>query len=425
MPTALDKEEILPKNNPWQQALGQLQGVAQKINLEPWIYDRLAHCKRSVTVSMPVRMDDGSIQTFEGYRVQHNLDRGPAKGGLRFHHEVTLDEVKALAFWMTIKCAVVNIPYGGAKGGIVCDPKKLSRGEMERLTRKFASEISFLIGPDKDIPAPDVNTDPQIMAWIMDTYSMNIGYTVPGVVTGKPINIGGSEGRREATGRGVAVATFEALKTLGRDIKGSRVVIQGFGNVGSNAARTFIQMGAEVIAVSDWKGGLYDKNGLDIDDLRLYKKDGRSIADYPRAEHLSNAQLLECPCDVLVPCALQGQITKDNAQSIKAEVIVEGANGPTTPEADRLLRERGVLVVPDILANAGGVTVSYFEWVQDLQAFFWNADDVNRKLTDIMTRAFAEVYAISRREQVDLRLAAYILAIERISKALLVRGIYP
>ncbi|MBI2070636.1 MAG: Glu/Leu/Phe/Val dehydrogenase [Elusimicrobia bacterium] len=425
MPATLEQKDVHSLTNPWQQALFQLDQVAKKIRLEQWIYERLAHCKRVLIVSIPVKMDDGSIKTFEGYRVHHNLDRGPAKGGIRYHPDVSLDEVKALSFWMTMKCAVMNLPFGGAKGGVICEPKKFSLGELERLTRRFTSEIGLLLGPDKDIPAPDVNTDSQIMAWIMDTYSMNVGHTAPGVVTGKPIEIGGSEGRREATGRGVVVVTIEAAKTLGLDIKKMRVAVQGFGNVGTNAARIFHNMGVKVVAVSDKDGGVYDPNGLDIEDLRIHKKDAISVGTYPKAKKISNAELLACDCDVLAPCALEGAITGENAAQIKAKIVVEGANGPTTPEADQILKAKGVTVIPDILANAGGVTVSYFEWVQDIQSLFWKAENVNARLTEVMKQGFDEVYRIVKREKVDLRMAAYILAVERVAQALRIRGIYP
>ncbi|MBI4369831.1 MAG: Glu/Leu/Phe/Val dehydrogenase [Elusimicrobia bacterium] len=395
------------------------------MKLEPWIHERLARPKRTLTVSIPVKMDDDSIKTFEGYRVHHNLDRGPAKGGIRYHPDVSMDEVKALAFWMTMKCAVMNLPYGGAKGGIICDPRTLSDKEMERLTRRFTAELGIFIGPERDIPAPDVNTNPQIMAWMMDTYSMNVGHTAPGVVTGKPIDIGGSEGRREATGYGVVVVTQEACRILGIDLKTACVAVQGFGNVGANAARIFHKLGARVVGVSDKDGGVYDPQGIDIEDLRLFKKNKPSIAGYPKGRPIGNTDLLALDCDILVPCALEGQLTQDNAPQVKARLIVEGANGPTTPQADKIFKQNGIMVIPDILANAGGVTASYFEWVQDIQSFFWRAEDVNERLTQLMRRAFTEVCGISKRDHIDMRLAAYVLATERVAQALRIRGIYP
>ncbi|MEK7717545.1 MAG: Glu/Leu/Phe/Val dehydrogenase, partial [Pseudomonadota bacterium] len=342
----------------------QLDRAGKAMKLEPFALERLRHCKRILTVSVPVKMDDGSVKVFEGYRIQHNMDRGPAKGGIRYHPQVSLDEVKALSFWMTMKCAVVNLPYGGAKGGIICDPKKMSRGEIERMTRRYTAEISIIIGPDKDIPAPDVNTNEEVMAWIMDTYSMTIGYSCPGVVTGKPIEIGGSLGRKEATGRGVFYVTRELASREGFDLRKSTVVVQGFGNVGSNAANIFAEHGTKVVGISDVGGGLYDAKGLDLHDIMEYRKTHDTISDYPKAEHVAIDKFLELPCDILIPAAMDNTITKANANMIKAKYIIEGANGPTSNEADAILHSRGILVVPDILANAGGVTVSYFEWVQ-------------------------------------------------------------
>ncbi|MBI4376680.1 MAG: Glu/Leu/Phe/Val dehydrogenase [Elusimicrobia bacterium] len=411
--------------NPWHQAMEQLDRAGSKMNMEPFVLERLRHCKRILTVSVPVKMDDGSISVFEGYRIQHNLDRGPAKGGIRYHPQVSLDEVKALSFWMTMKCAVVNLPYGGAKGGVICDPKKMSIGEIERLTRRYTSEISILLGPDRDIPAPDVNTNEQIMAWIMDTYSMTVGYSCPGVVTGKPIEAGGSLGRKEATGRGVFYVTRELSNIRGFDLRKAPVAIQGFGNVGANAAKIFAEHGCKVVGISDVGGGLYDAKGLDIDDIMAYRQTHESIAKYPRAEHVPVEHFVEVPCEVLIPAAMENTITHENASKVKAKFVIEGANGPTTNRADRVLEERGVLVIPDILANAGGVTVSYFEWVQDIQAYFWSEKDINARLQDIIVRAFREVYEVAQRERVDMRLAAFMVGLNRLAKAVRIRGTFP
>ncbi len=413
------------ESNPWQQAMAQLDRAATKMKIDPLVVERLRHCKRILTVSVPIKMDDGSFKVFEGYRVQHNIDRGPAKGGIRYHPQVSLDEVKALSFWMTMKCAVVNLPYGGAKGGIICDPSKMSLGELERLTRRYTSEISIIIGPDKDIPAPDVNTNDQVMSWIMDTYSMTIGYSCPGVVTGKPIEAGGSLGRKEATGRGVFYVTRELVKAQGKDLKNMTIAIQGFGNVGSNAAKIFHENGSKIVAVSDVNGGLYDEKGLDIPDLIKYAAEHKGFASYPKAKAISTDTFVEVPCDILIPAAMENQITSLNAARVKAKYIVEGANGPTSGEADRILHEKGVWVIPDILANAGGVTVSYFEWVQDIQAYFWNEDDVNHRLQDIITKAFKEIYAMAQKENVDLRLAAFMVGLNRLAKTVKLRGTFP
>ncbi len=425
-----DKKENTPtgnaESNPWQQAMAQLDRAAAKMKIDPMVVERLRHCKRILTVSIPIRMDDGSFKVFEGYRIQHNIDRGPAKGGIRYHPQVSLDEVKALAFWMTMKCAVVNLPYGGAKGGIICDPSKMSLAELERLTRRYTSEISIIIGPDKDIPAPDVNTNDQVMSWIMDTYSMTIGYSCPGVVTGKPIEAGGSLGRKEATGRGVFYVARELVKAQGKDLKNMTIAVQGFGNVGSNAAKIFHENGSKIVAVSDVNGGLYDEKGLDIPDLISYAANNKgSIASYPKAKHIPIDTFVEVPCDILIPAAMENQITSLNADKVKAKYIVEGANGPTSGEADRILRERGIWVIPDILANSGGVTVSYFEWVQDIQAYFWNEDDVNHRLQDIITKAFKEIYAMAQKENVDLRLAAFMVGLNRLAKTVKLRGTFP
>lgn len=411
--------------NPWEMAIQQLDEVAKRMNLEPWIHKKLRKCKRELTVSIPVRMDDGSVEVFTGYRVQHNITRGPAKGGIRYHPEVTLDEVKALAMWMTWKCAVVNIPYGGAKGGVICNPKEMSPGELERLTRRFTSEIISFIGPEKDIPAPDVYTNPQVMAWIMDTYSVDSGHSVPSVVTGKPIAIGGSLGRNEATARGTTFTVLHALKHLNLSTEETRVVVQGYGNAGSIAAILLHKEDCQIVALSDSQGGIYNPRGLDPLKVLEYKKETGSVINYPGADNLTNRELLELDCEVLVPAALENQITRENAPRIKARIIAEAANGPTTPEADKILVDKGVFIVPDILANAGGVTVSYFEWVQGLQAFFWSEREVNLKLRDIITKAFYNVLGISQREEVDMRTAAYILAVGRVAEATRIRGLYP
>jgi glutamate dehydrogenase (NAD(P)+) len=410
----------------FEMAVEQFNTAAETMDLDENLRRVLSVCQRQYTVNFPVQMDDGSVQIFEGHRVQHNIGRGPAKGGIRYHPSVNLDEVKALSMWMTWKCAVVGIPFGGAKGGVTVDPKQLSMREIENLTRRYTAEISVLIGPHKDIPAPDVNTNAQTMAWIMDTYSMHAGYSIPGVVTGKPLNLGGSEGRVEATGRGVVYTAMAAAKRIGLDLNGARVVVQGFGNVGSIAARLIAETaGATVIAVSDVSGGYYNPRGLDIPAMIRYNRSNGSLIGYPEAQPMSNAELLVLPCEVLIPAALESQLTEDNAPDIKARLIVEGANGPTTPEADRVLVDRGITLVPDILANAGGVTVSYFEWVQALQAFAWTEQEVNSRLKFIMDRAFAATTATADKHGVDLRTGALITAIGLVADAVTVRGIYP
>ncbi len=418
--------------NPWHMACQQLDNVAQRINLDPNVLCKLRHCKRALIVSIPIRMDDGNVQVFEGYRVQHNLERGPAKGGIRYHPAVTLDEVKALAMWMTWKCAVVGLPYGGAKGGVVCDPRHMSLGEIERMTRRFTSEISLIIGPEKDIPAPDVNTNAQVMSWMMDTYSMNIGYSAPGVVTGKPIDIGGSEGRLAATGRGLMIVVREALKHLHMNPRDCTVAIQGFGNVGSSAAECLHELGCRVVGVTDVSGGVFNPKGLDVPALLDHVKQsphhlirGFSGGDHIEDPKQANIELLEMEVDILAPCALEHQITSQNADRIRAKILAEGANGPTSPEADEILQKKGIFILPDILANAGGVTVSYFEWVQDLQAHFWQLEDINKELERIMTRSFRDVLEIAEREQCPMRMAAYILAVSRVATAVKLRGIYP
>ena len=385
----------LAEDSAYTTALRQFDDVAQLLGLDENTRIQLRSCKRELTVHFPVLMDSGKVDVFTGYRVQHNLARGPAKGGIRYHSQVSLEEVRALAMWMTWKCALVNIPYGGAKGGVTCQPRQLSLGELERLTRRYASELAILLGPERDIPAPDVNTNEQVMAWIMDTLSMHAGYSVPGVVTGKPISIGGTLGRSGATGRGVAIVTGEILRGQGFPIENARVVLQGIGNVGSYAARYLEKMGTRIVAMSDSTSGVYNQQGLDIDAVISYKQQNGTLQGCTLGEPLTNEELLALPCDVLVPAALEGQITQRNADLVQARVIIEGANGPTTPNADDILHDRGVLVVPDILANAGGVVVSYFEWVQDLQGFFWDATAVDQQLKRIMETAFAEVAELS------------------------------
>ena len=411
--------------NPWHMTLSQLDEVAKEINLDEGIHQILRHPKRCLIVSIPIQMDNGKIKVFTGFRVQHNVTRGPAKGGIRYHPSVTLDETKALAMLMTWKCAVVNIPYGGAKGGIICEPRKLSLKEVERLTRRYVSEIISFIGPEKDIPAPDVNTNPQVMAWIMDTYSMDVGYSVPGVVTGKPISIGGSLGRNAATARGVMFTLMSAAKKLKFDLLEKRIAIQGYGNVGGNLAHLLSDEGYKIIAISDVEGGIYNPKGLDPKKVSLAVKESGSVVGFKDADKITNQELLAVDCDVLVPAALENQISQNNADKIRAGLIVEAANGPTTPEADKILEGKGVFIIPDILANAGGVTVSYFEWVQGLQAYFWTEREVNLKLRDIMQKAFDSVRRIGEEKKVTMRKAAYILAVERVAEATRVRGLYP
>jgi glutamate dehydrogenase (NAD(P)+) len=416
---------VLTKDDPWQVALEQFAEAAQRLNLKRGIQDYLAAPQRELTVNFPVKMDDGTIKIFTGYRVHHNIVRGPSKGGIRYHPAVTLNEVRALAMLMTWKCALVNLPYGGAKGGVIVDPKTLSPNELEHLTRRYAAEISLFIGPYGDIPAPDVGTNPQIMAWIMDTYSMHRGYSTPAVVTGKPVAIGGSVGRKEATGRGVMISARELAKKTGLPWKDASIVIQGFGNVGSATARLMWDQGCRIVAVSDVSGGIYNPKGFDVPALEQHVAMTRHVAGFPGADAITNRELLELPCDYLIPAALEGQITGENAGRVRARVVVEGANGPTTAEADRILQDRGIPVLPDILANSGGVVVSYFEWVQDLQSFFWHEEDINKRLEDIMVTSIHDVIGLSRELRIPLRLAALQRAVERVAEALLIRGIYP
>ncbi len=418
-------ERAAPAINAWHVAQEQFDNAAERLNLDPGLRQVLREPRRELHVHFPVKMDDGSVRVFEGYRVQHNLGRGPAKGGIRYHQDVSIDEVKALAMWMTWKCAVVGIPYGGGKGGVIVDPKQLSRRELENLSRRFFTEIEVLIGPERDIPAPDVNTTPQVMAWFMDTYSMHVGYTVPGVVTGKPISLGGSEGRNEATARGTVFCVIEAARHLNIDLKQATVAVQGFGNAGSIAAQLMAAEGAKVLAVSDSKGGIYSPSGLDIGRVVAWKAEHGTVVGFPGAQALTNAEVLEVECDVLIPAALENQITADNAERIHAKIVAEAANGPTTPEADEILYRRGIFLIPDILCNAGGVTVSYFEWVQDLNRDHWSEAVVNSKLHEIMTKAFGETLEIAEREQVHMRMAAYLLAVQRVADATAMRGLYP
>jgi glutamate dehydrogenase (NAD(P)+) len=406
-------------------AVQQFDRAAEYLDLKSGIREMLRKPKRELTVNFPVRMDDGSVQVFTGYRVHHSTVLGPTKGGIRFHPDVTQDEVRALAMWMTWKCSVVGLPYGGAKGGVICNPKEMSLNELENLTRRYATEISVLMSPEGDIPAPDVNTNPQVMAWIMDTYSMHRGYSIPAVVTGKPIEIGGSEGRKAATAQGTIYHIRRAAAHLGLNLGQASAVVQGFGNAGYYSTKFLYEDGATVVGVSDSQGGIYNPKGLDPDAVLAHKQETSSVINYPDADTLTNAELLELPCDILVPAALEKQITGENAPRVKAKVIAEAANGPTEPEADEVFNERGVFVLPDILCNAGGVTVSYFEWVQDLQQFFWDEREVNKQLEAIMNKAFDAVLQVHLEKQVDMRLAAYIRAIDRVDKATRIRGIYP
>lgn len=415
----------IEQKSPYQIAQEQFDLAAEFMGLEDDLRHVLRVPKRELTTNFPVRMDDGSVKAFTGYRVQHNVTRGPGKGGIRYHQDVTLDEVRALAMWMTWKCAVVNIPFGGAKGGVVVDPTGLSMRELENLTRRFATEISPLIGHDGDIPAPDVNTNQQIMAWLMDTISMHTGHLESAITTGKPLGLGGSLGRADATGRGVSFVVASAAKFLNLDLNGATTVVQGFGNVGSVSATMLHDLGCKIVGISDVNGGICNKDGIDPHALVRHMKKTRTVIDYPGVERISNSELLELPCEILVPAALEKQITADNAARIRPKILAEGANGPTTPEADEILFSNNVFVVPDILANAGGVTVSYFEWVQDLQSFFWNEDEINHRLKLVMDASFQAVNQRAQAHKIPLRLAANILAIERVAEATRLRGIYP
>jgi glutamate dehydrogenase (NAD(P)+) len=419
--------ETEKKINSLDVALKQVDIAAEHLHLDAGIREKLKQTKRELTVHFPVKMVDGTIKIFTGYRIQHNVTRGPAKGGIRYHPDVDLDEMKALAMWMTWKCAVVNIPFGGAKGGVQCDPKSMSLQELENMTRRYVWEIAMIIGPDRDIPAPDVYTNPQVMAWIMDTYSTLKGYTVFGVVTGKPLELGGSLGRLEATGKGVFIIAQEAVHNLNFSIEGARVAIQGCGNVGGTAAQYFDRAGAKIVAISDYQGGIYNKKGLNVSEALSCRNQYSCFITRESSgwEEITNAELLELECDILVPAAIENQITHKNAPRIKARMMVEGANGPTTPEADEILNDRGIVIVPDILANAGGVTVSYFEWVQNLQELLWNEEEISERLTRILKKGFAEVLHTSQKEKVDMRTAALMLGIGRVAEATRLRGIYP
>jgi glutamate dehydrogenase (NAD(P)+) len=423
--TTVEAPQSHLRENPFAIAREQLRRVAEIFDIDQRLVNVLQECKKAVVVSAPVTMDDGTIHAFEGYRVTHNIARGPSKGGIRYHPDVTLDEVKALSMWMTWKCALMNIPFGGAKGGVICDPKKLSRGELERMTRRYTTEIINEIGPEKDIPAPDVGTDGSVMAWIFDTYSMNKGHSVLGVVTGKPLNVGGSLGRMEATARGALYCIQEAVRKKELSLQGLRVAVQGFGNVGSYLAKFLAEEGATVIAISDSRVGLHNPNGIDILAAIAHKQETGSLAGLAGAEEITNEDLLLLECDVLAPCALEQVITHENAADVKAKIVAEGANGPITPAGDEILEEKGVLILPDILANAGGVVVSYFEWVQGLQEYFWKEPEVNSKLRDIVTRAFNETWHVYEDRQTSMRNAAYGLAVGRVAEATITRGLYP
>jgi len=423
MATAAPESHL--RENPFRLAQQQLQKVADTFGIDDRLVEVLQQCKKAVEVSIPTSMDDGSVHAFHGYRVTHNIARGPSKGGIRYHPDVTLDEIKALAMWMTWKCSLMGLPFGGAKGGVMCDPKQMSSRELERMTRRFTSEIINEIGPEKDIPAPDVGTNSQTMAWIFDTYSMNKGHSVLGVVTGKPLTIGGSLGRQEATARGATFCLRSALERRNQSIQGLRVAVQGFGNVGAYFAKFIAEQGARVVAVSDSRGGIYNPNGVDIAAAFEHKRAGGSLVDMKGGERIANEELIAVDCDVFAPCALEQVVTEDNADIVKAKVIIEGANGPVTPSADTILEENGVLIIPDVLANAGGVVVSYFEWVQGLQEYFWKEDEVNARLNEIITRAFDETWATYEGRGITMRTAAYGLAVQRVAEATVTRGIYP
>jgi glutamate dehydrogenase (NAD(P)+) len=412
------------ETNPWESQAARFDLAAHKLNLDEGLWRVLRYPNREIILHIPVQMDDGHLEVFTGFRVQHSIARGPAKGGIRYAPDVTLDEVRALASWMTWKCAVVNIPFGGAKGGVICDPHKMSMGELERMTRRYTAELVDFIGPEKDVPAPDVNTNEQIMAWMMDTYSMHMRQTVTAVVTGKPINIGGSRGRREATGRGVLIVCDQAIKKLGYSRESSRVIVQGFGNAGSNAARLMASSGYKIIGIDEVGGGLYNKNGIDVEALWEYRQKNGAIQGFPGAEKYPAAELLVMDCEILIPAATENQITSRNVDRVKCKILAEGANGPTTAAADEVLAEKGVFVIPDILANAGGVTTSYFEWVQDRQGYFWKESLVNEQLEEIMVSAFDDVVRYAETHHVNNRIAAYMLAIDRVAYTIKQRGIY-
>jgi glutamate dehydrogenase (NAD(P)+) len=419
-----DKDRFLNEENPFEAMMSRFDRAAELLDLEPGLYKVLRSAEKEITVSIPVLMDNGEVEVFTGIRVLHNTSRGPAKGGIRFDLAVNLDEVKALAAWMTWKCAVVNIPFGGAKGGVICDPLNMSVGELERVTRRYTSGIIATLGPDSDVPAPDVNTNERVMAWLMDTYSMRVGHTVNAVTTGKPVEMGGSLGRREATGRGVMFTTLESLKHLGMEPKGATVAVQGFGNVGSISAQLLAGEGCKVVAISDRTGGYHNPKGLDVNDAIEHVKKHRSLEGYSKGEKITNEQLLTLEVDVLVPAALENVITTKNAGQVKAKIICEGANGPTTANADTILDEKGIFVVPDILANAGGVTVSYFEWVQNRGGYYWDEQTVNDRLKTIMVKSFQDVLKLSQQHKVNMRTAAYMVAISRVATVHRLRGIY-
>ena len=419
-----DKDRFLNEENPFEAMMMRFDRAAELLDLEPGLYKVLRHAEKEITVSCPVMMDSGEVEVFTGYRVLYNTSRGPAKGGIRFDMAVTMEEVKALAAWMTWKCAVVNLPFGGSKGGVLCDPFKLSVGELERLTRRYTAGIVATLGPDSDVPAPDVNTNERVMAWVMDTYSMRMGHTVTAVVTGKPVEMGGSLGRREATGRGCMIVTKEALKHLGMPVQGTTIAVQGFGNVGSTAAKLLAQEGCKIVAISDKTGGYYNEKGIDIDAALAHVRSAKNLEGFGGATSITNEELLTLDVDVLVPAALENVITSKNAAKVRAKIICEGANGPTTANADNILEEKGIFVIPDILANAGGVTVSYFEWVQDRGGYFWTEDVVNQRLTEIMCRSFADVLKLSQQHKVNMRTASYMLAISRVATVHRLRGIY-
>ena len=419
-----DKDTFLAEENPFEAMMERFDHAAQLLKLDPGLYKVLRNPEKQIITSVPIVRDSGDVEVYTGYRVLYNTSRGPAKGGIRFDLNVTLEEVKALAAWMTWKCALVNIPFGVAKGGVVCDPAAMSMAELERVTRRYTSSIIETLGPDSDVPAPDVNTNERVMAWIMDTYSMHKRHTVTAVVTGKPVEMGGSLGRREATGRGCMIVTREALARLGMSLKGARVAVQGFGNVGSVTADLLAKEGAVIVAVSDKSGGLHSATGLDVGDMLRWVRERRQLAGYPKAEAIAKEQVLTVDCDVLVPAATENVITRKNAPHIKAKIICEGANGPTTAAADEILEKKGIFVIPDILANAGGVTVSYFEWVQDRGGYFWDEETVNRRLESIMVRSFSEVVTWAERHKVNTRIASYMIAVDRVAAMHRLRGMY-